>query len=279
VRPFRAAYHSLELAVSRPVAIEKECWDSAHAERIASACDPAASADLAAVVVQEGLAHLCLVGGATTAVRARIETSMPRKSGAAAAGYDKAQAKFFEAVLQAVLRHVDFSVVRCLLVAGPGFTKDSLVAYMFQEAQRRELRGLLEARSKVITAHASSGYKHALAEALASPAVAARVSDTRAAAEVAALDAFYAMMGSDSARAFYGPGHVRAAAELGAVQTLLLSDELFRTAQPGERARWVALVDDVRAAGGAAHVFSAGHVSGQQLSQARRRLCGRADAR
>ncbi len=251
------------------MAIEKDEWDSAHAERITSACDPAASADLAAIVIQEGLAHLCLVGGATTAVRARVETAMPRKHGAAAAGYDKALHKFFEALLQAVLRHVDFSIVRCLLVAGPGFTKDAFVTFMFAEAQKRELRPLIEARSKVLTAHASSGYKHALGEALASPAVAARVKDTRAAAEVAALDAFYTMMGSDSSRAFYGPGHVRAAAELGAVQTLLLSDELFRTAAPGARAAWVALVDSVRAGGGEAHVFSAAHVSGQQLSQAR----------
>ena len=36
------------------------------------------------------------------------------------------------------------------------------------------------------------------------------------------------MLGQDSARAFYGPGHVRAAAELGAIQTLLMSDTLFR---------------------------------------------------
>ena len=36
------------------------------------------------------------------------------------------------------------------------------------------------------------------------------------------------MMGRDSARAFYGPGHVQAAHELGAVQTLLITDTLFR---------------------------------------------------
>lgn len=33
------------------------------------------------------------------------------------------------------------------------------------------------------------------------------------------------MLGNDPARAFYGPGHVLAAAELGAIQTLLLSGE------------------------------------------------------
>ncbi len=36
------------------------------------------------------------------------------------------------------------------------------------------------------------------------------------------------MLAADPARAFYGPGHVRAAAELGAVGTLLLSDSLLR---------------------------------------------------
>ncbi len=194
---------------------------------------------------------------------------MPRKHGAAAAGLDKAVSKFFEQILQALLRHVDFGTVRCLLVAGPGFTKDALVSFLNAEAQRRELRPLLEARSKIVTAHASSGYKHALQEALAEPSVAARVKDTRASAEVAALDAFFEMMSSDSSRAFYGPGHVRAAHELGAVQTLLLSDGLFRTAAPAERKAWVELVESVRAGGGTAHVFSAAHVSGEQLNQAR----------
>jgi len=261
------AYHSLELEPQRPVAVEKDVWDGAHVERIRTACDPTIGADLAAVLIQEGLAHVCLVGGSTTVTRARVEVAMPRKHGAAIAGLDKAVHKFFEQVLQALLRHVDFTAVRCLLIAGPGFTKDALVTFLFAEAQKRDLRPLLEARTKVVVAHASSGYKHALSEALADPAVATRVKDTRASAEVAALDAFYDMMSNDSARAFYGPGHVRAAHELGAIQTLLLSDALFRTADVVQRKAWVDLVDGVREAGGVAHVFSSAHVSGEQLGQ------------
>ena len=45
---------------------------------------------------------------------------------------------------------------------------------------------------------------------------------------MAALRDWYAMLAADSSRAFYGPGHVFAAHELGAIQTLLLSDSLFR---------------------------------------------------
>lgn len=73
---------------------------------------------------------------------------------------------------------------------------------------------------------ASSAYKHSLKEVLALPAIAGKIKDTKAAREVSALQDFYAMLTADSSRAFYGPGHVLAAAELGAIQTLLISGAL-----------------------------------------------------
>lgn len=47
---------------------------------------------------QEGLANVCLVGASTTLVKAKIEASLPRKRGAAAAGYDKALTSFYDKV-------------------------------------------------------------------------------------------------------------------------------------------------------------------------------------
>lgn len=51
--------------------------------------------------------------------------------------------------------------------------------------------------------------------------------DTKALRETRVLQEFYAMLSHDSARAFYGPGHVRAAHELGAIGTLLISDTVL----------------------------------------------------
>jgi len=42
-----------------------------------------------------------------------------------------------------VVRHVDWAVVRCLVIAGPGFTKDAFRAHLDTEAVRRELRRAL----------------------------------------------------------------------------------------------------------------------------------------
>lgn len=261
------AYHTLSIEPQRPLSITKPLWDEVHLGVIEQACNPAASADLAAVLIEEGVAHVCLVGGSCTFLKAKIEQNMPRKRGAAAAGYDKALEKFFEKVLQAVLANVNFDVVRCLVLAGPGFVKDQLHTYMLQEAQRRELSGLQTHKSSLLLAHASSGYKHALKEVLMQPAVANQIKDTKAAAEVRALDSFYSMLSNDSTRAFYGPGHVMAAHEHLAIDTLLIADSLFQSMDLVERTKWVAMVESVRAANGTVHIFSSMHISGEQLQQ------------
>mmetsp|Transcript_13567 Transcript_13567/g.23825 ORF Transcript_13567/g.23825 Transcript_13567/m.23825 type:complete len:383 (-) Transcript_13567:665-1813(-) len=259
------AYHTLELEVQRAFTVTKACWDAVDIERLRTVSNPQLSADLAAVLITEGLAHVCLVGSATTLIRAKIEANLPRKRGPAIAGYDKAYQKFQEGVLQAVLRHVDFSVVKCLVLAGPGFAKDTLKEFMDKEAVRRDIRQLIENKDKIVLAPASSAYKHALQEVLTCPAVAARIKNTMAAREIEALSEFHEMMARDSARAFYGPGHVFAANELGAIQTLLISDELFRINDVAKRRRYVGLVDAVKAGGGETLVFSSMHVSGESL--------------
>lgn len=53
------------------------------------ACDPMQHADLGAVVMQEGLANVCLVTSCMTLVRARIETNIPRKRKGQCSQHDK----------------------------------------------------------------------------------------------------------------------------------------------------------------------------------------------
>ena len=42
------------------------------------------------------------------------------------------------------------------------------------------------------------------------------------------MDRFYQMLANEPARAFYGERHVTMAGERGAVETLMVTDELFR---------------------------------------------------
>lgn len=261
------AFHTLEIELHRPFVLRKELWDSMALHVLNQASDPAASADLAVVLMQEGLAHILLVGRSLTITRAKIETSIPRKHGPAIAGYQTALNKFFEHLLQAFLKHVDFNVVRCAVIASPGFTKDQFHRHLLLEAERRQLRPIIENKSRIVLVHTSSGYKHSLKEVLDAPNVMNMIKDTKAAQEVRVLKDFFDMLSNDPDRACYGPKHVEVAHERMAVQTLLITDELFRNADIPMRKKYVNLVNSVKGSGGTVHIFSSMHASGEQLAQ------------
>ncbi|KAK9919270.1 hypothetical protein M0R45_027879 [Rubus argutus] len=261
------AFHTLELELHRPFVLKKDVWDTLALHVLNQACDPGASADLAVVIMQEGLAHILLVGRSMTITRSRIETSIPRKHGPSIAGYEKALSKFFENVLQAFLKYVDFSVVRCAVIASPGFTKDQFHRHLLLEAERKQLRPIIENKSRIILVHTSSGYKHSLREVLDAPNVMNMIKDTKAAQEVRALQDFFNMLSNEPHRACYGPKHVEVAHEQMAVQTLLITDDLFRNADVVTRQKYVNLVNSVKDSGGNVHIFSSMHVSGEQLAQ------------
>ena len=91
-----------------------------------------------------------------------------------------------------------------------------------------------------------------------------RLADTKASGEVKILNDFYDMLKNDPDRAFYGFDHVNQANERLAIQTLLVSDELFRSADLQTRKKYVALVENVKEGGGDVKIFSTMHVSGER---------------
>ncbi|XP_072390938.1 protein pelota [Diabrotica undecimpunctata] len=261
------AYHTLDLELNRKFSLRKPEWDSVSLERIDMACDPTKSADVAAVIMQEGLAHVCLITSSMTLVRAKIDVNIPRKRKGFVQQHEKGLAKFYDTVMQAILRHINFDIVKCILVASPGFVKDQFYEYMFQTAVKTDNKILLENKSKFMLIHSSSGFKHSLQEILQDPSVINKISDTKAAGEVKILENFYTMLQCEPAKAFYGKKHVEKANSEQAIETLLISDNLFRCQDVKLRKEYVNLVDSVRESGGDVKIFSSLHISGEQLEQ------------
>ncbi|CAG9797710.1 unnamed protein product [Chironomus riparius] len=261
------AYHTIDLELNRAFTLTKPEWDSIALERVDMACDVTQKADVAAIVMQEGIAHICLITSNMTLVRSKIDIAIPRKRKNNPSQHEKGLTKFYEAVYQGILRHVNFEIVKCILIASPAFVKDAFFEYMIQQATKLDQKIILDSRSKFMLVHASSGFKHSLKEVLQDPAVVAKMSDTKAAGEVKRLETFYTMLQCEPARAFYGKKHVQKAVDALAVETLLISDNLFRNQDPIQRKEYVKMHDDVLEAGGDVKVFSSMHVSGEQLAQ------------
>jgi len=220
---------------------------------------------VAAVLVSEGRAHFALLTPSRTLFRTRIETSIPRKRKGSVSAHDKGLEKFFEACLKAILNHINFEIIKCVIIAGPGFTKDQFHEYMMKEAQRNHIKVLLENQKKFLLCHASTGHKHGLKEVLSNESIASQLADTKAASEVRIINSFYDMLKKESDRAIYGLSHIKYALQHNAINDLLVTDSLFRSAKIDKRRLYVRIVEQVKTAGGDVHIFSSHHVSGEQL--------------
>jgi len=171
-------------------------------------------------------------------------------------------------VYEAVIKLITLPALRLVILASPGFTRDTIYDFLFTEATRRGEKLLTgnEAKRKFLRIHCSSPHIHSLMEVLKSPEVSSQLKDTKFAREGQMLDKFQRTLASDELRAWYGEAHVLAAASRGAIGSLLISDGLFRASDPVRRKKFVALVEDVRSAGGDVSIFSGMHESGRQLN-------------
>jgi len=79
--------------------------------------------------------------------------------------------KFFENVAQALNRHVDFSIVKCVLIASPGFVREQFWDFLMQQAVKDNNKTLTDNKGKFLLVHSSTGFKHSLKEVLADPHV------------------------------------------------------------------------------------------------------------
>lgn len=113
----------------------------------------------------------------------------------------------------AVVRHIDFAIVKALIIASPGFVRESFLKHLWAWAERHGHRHILDNRHLLVSVHSSSGFKHALNEVLADPTITARLQDTKAQQEVKALADFNRLLADDPDRAYYGYKHVQKAVD------------------------------------------------------------------
>ncbi|CZS96138.1 hypothetical protein WAI453_009762 [Rhynchosporium graminicola] len=264
------AFHTLDLELQRNFTLEKsQGWDSVALDVVREAIKQDKEGTVPAVVMQEGMANICLITEHQTILKQRVETGIPRKRSGRAGDHDKGLIKFYETTLETLKRHVDITQPRPLLLASPGFTAAGFQKYILDEATRKAEKAVLANKSNFIVIHSSSGHLHSLNEVLKSPEVLVKLKDTKYSRETRFMDDFMTMLRKDDGRAWYGPSEVEQAVEKGAVGRgggiLLISNALFRSQEIGVRKRWVTLVDKVKEEGGEARVLSSDHESGRRL--------------
>jgi len=160
--------------------------------------------------------------------------------------------KFFHALAAAMNDIISRESVRVAVVAGPGFTKDSFTAFL------REAHPELAAR--VRRDDVSSGGRAGLYEIVRRGLVEQVSAEDRLSLETALIERLMAEIAREGL-ATYGKAEVEQATSMGAVEKLLVADELLRR----ERAGVEGILEQVRKTRGEVIVVSTEHDAGKQL--------------
>lgn len=259
------SFHALQLEPQLQFNIYKDEWDSFALKQVDDATNIENRSEIAAVVLQPGVAHICLVTESMTVMRQKVEVTIPRKKRGDNSGQDKALEKFLTQIYSAVKQNINLEKIKAVLIAGPGQLPQKALQYIMRSATAEQNAVLTKSKSKFLAVNASSGYLHSLTEALNDPSVREQLADTRYGREVKAMDRFFKSLNEDDMRAWYGPEEVEKAAQMSAVETLMVTESLFRSSDVNERKRYVALCEEIERQGREVLVFSSLHASGQQL--------------
>jgi len=262
-------HHTLDLELNRKFTIIKpEGWDSVAMTTLRNAVSEDKSDALVAVVMQPGMANICLITDYQTILKQRVEGLVSSKRSDAkdkAGGYTG----FYDKVLSSLLRTVDLTMPRPLLLASPGFCAQDFREYIKTEGQRKSDKILMRIARDAVVVHSATGHVYALNQVLKSSEVQATMRNAKFSLETSLMDQFFDRIRKDDGRAWYGPNPVEKAVREGAVGRgggiLLINNSLFRSLDIATRKRYVALVDRVTSDGGEARVLSSDHESGQRL--------------
>lgn len=263
----RGQYHTLDLELNRPFTLwKKHGWDSVAVQTLRDALNQDRDGVIAAIVMDEVMANICLITEYQTLIKSRVQGLQSRSK---AYKDDKGMRKFFEKTLASLLRAIDFSQPRPLLIASPGYVSNNFRQYVLEEGARLADKKLLSLAKNAVVTHASNGNVHSLNELLKSKEVLALMKERKSASETKYLDELGERLRKDDGRAWYGIKPVDKAVMEGAVGrgggVLLVNNDLFRSQDIATRKRYVAMVDKVKEDGGDARVLSSDHESGQRL--------------
>lgn len=154
---------------------------------------------------------------------------------------------------------------------------------MVAQAKSKDMLPILDNLNRFMKVKCSSGHKHALKEVLSDSSILERLKDVKAASDVAVLKKFQDTLNLDPTKAVYGIffffdliqnlfslnlkgfKYVKEACDGSAIDTLLITNELFKVEDVALRKVYVGLTEEVKAKGGNVFIFSTMHPSGEQL--------------
>jgi protein pelota len=243
------AYHTLNIEPYTELSIVKH-WKSDQIERLRAAIEASNRPEIEIVTIEEGEAVIGYLRqyGIEEVSRIRQASSGKRE------GTD-ARSEFFAEVARQ-LKYAD--KVQTFVVAGPGFIKDDFVKFLKMNHSDIAQKVVVEDISSIGT----SGFQ----EVLRRGAIQRVAEETRITREAQLIEALLAGIAKDG-KVTYGYSAVKKAIDYGAVETLMIADEVLRGYREKGNVDVEKLIREVEHSRGRVVIFSTEFEPGQRLEK------------
>jgi protein pelota len=242
-------HQTLEVKPGDEITLQKQEWRRWHLERLAEAEKAAKEARVLIVAVEEGEAELALVRRYGVDYVARIASSVAGKR--YAAQHEASAKQFYAEVAKKIAEVVEKERVEVVILAGPGFWKESLLEVIKERYPKLAKRCYLQATG--------CGGRSAVQEVLKRRAIERILEESRISEETALVERFYEELAKEGLAA-YGIAEVSKAIDYGAVDTLLISDAFLRKHPESDL-----LIEKARAIKARVLIVSTEHEAGERL--------------
>ena len=196
----------------------------------------------------------------------RVTHTIPKAS-MTGTNLDKAKAKFFQKIYDMMKSTVDFNLIKCVVLGGPGEIRTEFYNWLQKHVVQVHDQATQAALKTFVNVGTKDIHRDALNGLLTDDQVKRKIANTKCAQHAKAFDDFQKMIANDETRAVYGPVHVEEAVDRGAVSHLLLMDRMFKCDDVKERKKWVTLVQTVENMNCEVLIYSSKHVTGEALEK------------
>lgn len=251
-------YHTISLSLMEKVRISKIKWTPMERKVLEDVEKASMLAQILIVTIEDNSACFAMVTQFSLKIINEYTPSVSRKF-SDSKQHTSEMGQFFIESLQ-ILQDLDKQYSpQVIILAGPGFTPEN-----FFEFVRTRDSVLID---KIRRVHVSSGGRVGLKEVLSKKLPEKIAKDQRVAYETRLLEEIFKRIGQDTGTVTYGLENVKRALSIGAIETLLISDDQLRIDDLTKRVAIDELVEKNSEMRGQTVLMSIQHESGEQLAK------------
>lgn len=260
-------YHTFNIGLHEKIKIVKKKWDVIHNQKLKECIDIKETSEVAILLLDCGTANMYLLTENLYKNIFSINKSIQKKREKNnMSAYKKSIESFFQLVFQNLWGNLNFEKIKCIVLGGPGFFKNDFYDYIYKNSEKKNDKHMLNLKNKFIIIKTSSVYKDSLNEILNDETMKKKILNMKVVSHVSVLNQFYIYFDKNEEKICYGSPEVEYAASINSIESLLITDKVFRNSDVVSRKKYVKLVQQVKNSGGKVFIFSDNHTSGEQLN-------------